>query len=298
MRVLEPITVTDAMLNASNVPETDYPVWASGTAYVAGNRVIRLSTHRIYEAIAPSTGQTPELDLTATYWLDIGATNRWRAFDKKLGDKVSQAGSLSYTITPATLVDSFAFFGIEASELTLIITDPTEGEIYNESFELIDNSGVIDAWTYVYEPLEYVTEKFVRGVPVYSGVEVQIILSSPETANVAEIVMGRDRKLGETMVGTGIGITDYSRKERDDFGNALILQRAYSDRVSFIFSFPTSDALRVKRILARLRATPAVFYAGEDTDQYGTTVFGFYSDFDIPLTTSLSFATMEVEGLT
>ena len=46
MKLIRPTTLTDAMLTSSTAPENDYAVWASGTAYAVGSRVILTSTHR------------------------------------------------------------------------------------------------------------------------------------------------------------------------------------------------------------------------------------------------------------
>ena len=53
MFVLAPIPITDAVLTASNLPETDYAAWSSGTAYSTGALVIVTST-----SLPKSTGET------------------------------------------------------------------------------------------------------------------------------------------------------------------------------------------------------------------------------------------------
>ena len=52
MRIIRPTVVTPSMLTACNVAETEYPTWAGGTTYAAGDRVIYL--HVIYESLAGS----------------------------------------------------------------------------------------------------------------------------------------------------------------------------------------------------------------------------------------------------
>ena len=60
MKIIAPFELTGAMLTSSTVPETDYAEWAAGTAYSVGQKVIRLTTHRAYEALTSSTGKVPE----------------------------------------------------------------------------------------------------------------------------------------------------------------------------------------------------------------------------------------------
>lgn len=78
MKIIRPIALTDAMLTASNVPETDYAAWSIGSPFLAGEHCIVVSTHKIYEALVNVTGgSSPEVDVLAAVpkWLEIGATN-------------------------------------------------------------------------------------------------------------------------------------------------------------------------------------------------------------------------------
>lgn len=296
MRVVEPIVITEAMLTSSNVLEADAAAWSVGTAYSIGALVIR--SHAVYEAVQAHTGQDPLLDPGGTYWLRLGATNRWKAFDRLISGPVIQAGAITYTLQIGRLADAVAFFGLNASSVRVKVTDPVDGVIFDETREIVDNAAVFDGWSYCFEPVIYDTQEIVTGAPIYSGVTLDITVSSGGTTQVGQIVVGRDQILGEALVDTSIGIEDFSRKDRDEFGNAIIVERAYAQTATFRFGFPTEDARRIRGILARLRAIPAVYYAGPGSSQFGTTVYGFFRDFSIPLTTNRSFGSLEVEGLT
>lgn len=296
MRVVEPVRVTGAVLHASNIVEDDAPSWAGTQAYQVGDRVIR--SHRIYEAVSDHTGENPDTDLARAYWIDIGATNRWRAFDRLISDPVTKAGDVIYTLTPVTLCDCVALFGLDAGAVRIRVTDIDGTLLYDQARAIVDNTGVVDAWSYVFEPVTYDTQEIFADLPIYSGTSVEITVSSAGITRVGQIVIGRNQLLGETLANTEIGFEDFSRKERDAFGNAVLVERPYAQTVSFRFAFPTSDARRINGILARLRATPAVFFAGDDTSQFATTIYGFFSDFHVPLTTNRSFANLDVEGLT
>lgn len=95
MDFIKPIKITDNELISSTIPETDYVEWASGTTYSAGTRVIVTAQgiHKVYESLVGSNlGNYPPTDITSK-WLEIGATNRWKAFDGKLGSHT--AGTLA-----------------------------------------------------------------------------------------------------------------------------------------------------------------------------------------------------------
>jgi hypothetical protein len=71
-RLLQPVTVTDAVLRASSVEEDDAPAWAAGATYAKGARVV--DGHRVYESLIDgNVGNAPP----STQWLDVAATNRF-----------------------------------------------------------------------------------------------------------------------------------------------------------------------------------------------------------------------------
>ena len=49
LKVIKSISMTDAMLVATSVPETDHPVYSAATTYANGARVIL--NHKIYESV-------------------------------------------------------------------------------------------------------------------------------------------------------------------------------------------------------------------------------------------------------
>jgi len=296
MRIIEPITITEAMLLSSNVAETDAPTWDAGAGYTTGERVVR--GHALYQAVTDNTGQDPLADAASAFWVRLGATNRWKAFDRLISDPVMQAGEITYRLRPDRRVDAIAFFGVAAAAIRVTVTDPVDGVIHDQSHSLVDNSAVTDWWSYFVEPVIIVDHDVSAGIPAHTGTQIDITLTSDGITEVGQIVLGQSQALGETLTETEIGFEDFSVKERDAWGNAVIVERAYSDTTKFRFSFPTGEARRIRKILAGLRAIPAVYYAGDETGQFGTTVYGFFQDFSIPLTTTVSFGSLEVEGLT
>jgi hypothetical protein len=307
MRVIEPLAITDAILTASNVTEDDHAAWNIATAYSIGNRVIKVATHSVYEAVASTTGADPDLpanqfdaDTNPTgVWLRVGATNRWKAFDRRISDPVSRAGSITYTLTAPRIIDAVAFFGLAAEAVTVTVKDTEGGTVTTETRAIVDTSEIIDWFTYfTWDPM-FQTEALFTGLPVYAGYDIEITISAPDgTAQVGQIVPGRARNLGTTTAGTEIGIRDFSRKDRDSFGNAVLIERAFAQTVSFQFAMPTGDERRVQRILSRLRATPAVYYSDAADLARATLVYGFFPDFLAPLASAgVTFATLEVEGL-
>ena len=299
MKVIPPITIDDSVLTSSNVPENDYPEWASGTTYAIDDRVIVTATHVIYESVVGSnTGNAPATD-DGTHWIAVGSTNRWRAFNGRLSDQVSQSGSIEYTLALSGLVYGIAFFGLEASSVQVQIVDDFSAEVFNETKSIIDNTYVVDWLSWLDEPVIYDSEALFLWIPGRSGYTVTITIDAGAgSAKVGQIVLGKIYELGTATEGTTVGFKDYSTKEMDDFGNLNIVPRDYSRNVTFNFAFKTRDARRILRILSSLRATPAVYFMGDGTSDFATTVYGSFPDFEAPLNVGeISYSSIKVEGL-
>jgi len=298
MRVIEPIQMTDAILTDSNVPEDDFPEWDVATGYTTGQKVIVLSTHRIYEALQSTTGDDPVTD-DGTNWLDIGATNRWAVFDGSVESQTTQANSIQYEFTVDGVYQGLALLNLVGGQLTVDIDDPVKGVQPTRTFDLIDNSAVIDWFTYFFAPIVQLEDIIVSDLPIYNGSIVTIEVTAPTDVKIGEIVLGTDYNLGTSTTGGVLGIEDFSTKQKDEFGRTFILERAFANTVNFQFAFPIGRARNVRSILSQLRAKPAVYYTRPDLVEYGANVYGFPTDFRINLeTTQVAFASLEIEGLT
>jgi hypothetical protein len=301
MKLIKPVTVTDSILLSSTVPENDYAEWSSGTTYSIGDRVIVVSVHKVYESlISSNTANNPTTD-NGTKWLDLGATNRWKAFDKKIGDPVTQITSAEYVLNdPNSSITAVALFGLQGISANVTVTDNIDGEVYNETIGLLDNKNIIDWYTYFFEEQTQLQEALFLNIPPYVGSDVQITVTNTtgQDVKIGQIVSGFFSEIGLTTYGTSVSIEDFSRKETDAFGNFIVVERAFAQLVDYNVSYPTQNTRKIQSTLAQYRATPIVYIGSEDTS-YGTVVYGFYRRFDLTLETpSYSLGAIEVEGLT
>lgn len=303
MRVTIPTTITDAMLTSTNVTEDDYDVWDNSTDYAAEEYVIVIgTTHKVYKAVqasGPSTSPVdPTTDTDSSHWLEVSATNRWKPFDNKSAIQCQRANTITYTFGSVGLVDGVALYGLDATEANLTITRDAVEE-YNQTVSLENDDAVLDWYDYFFEPITYRDRMEFSEVPPYSdAVYVVTINKSGDTAKVGQIVLGRKRTIGDSLYSPRLGFLDFSTKERDTFGNAYLLQREFSQTVDYEVKIPESASGRIFALLADLRATPAGWSAGDDTDDLGTTVFGYLDNFDIliekPEYTELSLKVQEL----
>ncbi|MBL8560904.1 MAG: hypothetical protein JNN06_01370 [Gemmobacter sp.] len=299
MRLIESIDITPGMLTSSSIAEDDHPAWSSATSYGLGARVIK--AHRVWESVqASNLNHDPESDASSTWWVDVGATNRWRAFDSQLAPAVSASTDIVYVITLNKRIDAIAMFGLIGSSVRLRVLDGASAVQYDQTFELASARQINGWWDWFFAPFELVPSLIINNVPGYLGWRVEITIGGSGSRAVGEILLGRRIELGTSLVGTKVGFRDFSVKERDQWGGWQIVKRGYSRTVDYQFSLPQSDVDRVFRTILRNRARMCVFSAGDDTDEFGLTVLGFVNDdgLSIPVTSPTCFASLSVEGLT
>jgi hypothetical protein len=122
MYVIKPNPINDAALVSSTVPETDHPAWNPATSYTVGDRVIRATTHKVYEAIlAGANAGLPEN--TPARWVAVGSTNRWRMLDSEVGSVTSAPGSLSVVLAPG-YATALALLEVDAQSISVTVTSP------------------------------------------------------------------------------------------------------------------------------------------------------------------------------
>jgi len=296
MRIIKPVAVTPAILTSSNVPETDYAAWSAATAYAVGDKA--MYNHRNYEALVAHTGANPETDTSdPPKWLDLGATNRWRIFDDRVGSLTEQTGSIAVELQPGAVINSVALFNLLGRSAMVTLTDPVDGIVYQRTVSLVD-AGVSDWYEWFFAPIGRQTDFVLLDLPAYGTATLSVTIdNASDTAAVGHLVMGRQAELGVAVYGSGVGITDYSRKETDTFGNSVVVERSFSKRAEFDVVVDTPQIGRVQRLLASLRAQPVVWIGAEGYES--TFLFGYYRDFQISISgPSVSDASITIEGLT
>jgi hypothetical protein len=295
MQIIKPIDITEAVLVASSVPEDDYPPWDSTTSYLLGNRCLR--NRRIYEALVANSGVDPAGSATnPATWLDLGMDNRWRMFDDKVGSQTAQAGGIAVTLQPNAVINALALFNLQGSTVTVTMTDPVEGEVYRRTLSLVD-VGVNRWYDWFFAPIGRHTDLVLLDLPAYGTAQLNVTIDNAgDPAACGHLVAGTQVELGVALYGANAGITNYSRTDIDEFGNASVVERAYSKRASFDIRLDTARVATVQRLLASLRARPVV-WIGEPSYE-ATIVFGFLKDFNLSISgPSISDGTLTIEGL-
>lgn len=298
MKVIKPHQITDSMLVSTTIPENDAPAWVSGTTYAVGDRVMRVNVHKVYERLGAGAGtKVPELD--PTNWLDVGPTNRWAPFDNVVGTLATGPSPLNYTLRTG-FTDSLALFELTGRYVDLVMKDATGGTIVYQKRIDLEVGDIESIYDWFFSELDLRNDLVVTDLPSqYASAELSITLNTTSgNASVGVIKPGLATDLGATQNGAKVGIDDYSRKERDEFGNLVITERSYSKNGSFTMWITPGSFNRIYRTLASLRATPCVYIGTEIAGFEPLLIYGFFTSFsmEIPYRT-YQLCSLDIEGL-
>lgn len=303
MKVVPPITITDAILTSSTVAEpsgADPSAWSNATAYVIGNLVYLASTHRVYECIQGNTNHDPSTDTANTYWIDAGPTNRWKMFDLLRSTGSIGSSPMTVVLTPGVRVDSIGAFGLVADSITVTVTSDGD-EVYSASLDLRTRE-TVTWYDYFFDDFDIRSEFARFDLPPYTDAVVTVTLTRA-TGNITcgGIVLGRFVDLGRTIHGAQNDADNFSKIARDDNGVATLQQKRTvpkNNATTILRKEAVNKALKARE---DLNAVPAMWSGLDDaTSGYFAPllILGVYKQFTItmdqPDTATLTLSLEEI----
>lgn len=299
--VVNPLEITPAMLLSTNVPETDYAAWASGTTYALNDRVILTSTHKVYQSLqAANTNKDPVTQ--PLWWIEVSPTNRWKLFDNSLSVSTAQATNITYTIQPGQAINALAALNVQnATSAVITVYSPftgSPGVVYSATVDFSPLPPAPDWWSFFYGARLAQTQFVKTDIPSYSDCRVKVELIGGAALSVGALLMGQQRAFGLGIkYGARLGIQDYSRKETNEFGDTVLVQRAFAKRANFDMLVDKDEVDALQNFLSAVRATVCLWIGSDDYES--TTIYGFYKNFDILINyPEHADCELEIEGLT
>ena len=271
MKVVPPIAVTAANMT-SNVAAMDFEAYSLTKAYQVGESVTINNIN--WEALIANTGKNPETDKSSPpNWLNKGATNRWKMFNKRVGNTwtlgsfTSNPESIDVSITPAARINSFGLVGVRASSVRVVMNVPgTTDPVYDKTFAMSIKAG--GSW-YRYFFGEFTTKDNVAqfDLPPFNNATVRFIVSAPGgTARVGMLVVGMSRDIGWARFGSGVSIESYSTIKEDDFGGVTITPKGKRRVVDFDIGMYANKVSSALRVLEPLSDTAALYIGAVSAD--------------------------------
>lgn len=295
MKVIKPVPITSSILVSSTAVEA-YSAWNASTAYSVGNRVIRTTTQRVYQRIiAGTTATAPESD--STNWLDLQPTNTWAMFDGEISTQTTATSALTTVIKPG-YVNSLGLFGLVGTTLSVTVRDGISGPIIYQFDKSLEGSVISDYYQYFFEPFIQLDRVILTDLPVYANAHITVTITSAGSVKCGVLLAGTSYDLGSTQYGATSSITDYSKKETDQFGITTFVKRAFSDKISVSLVLNNAQLQKVKTVLTDVRSAPCAWIATDYTGYDTLNTYGFYKDFTITVAyPNQSLCSLEIEGL-
>ena len=299
LRIVRPVGITDEMLKDCNVEPSKYDAWDVAATYQQGKRVYLASTHLVYQSTKDAnTGNDPS-DAGSAFWVVVGPTNRWAMFDASFSTLTKNPNKISFTVQPGQVVSTFSATSItDVERVEIKITSASAGGVvYDETFDIAGES--IDAgwWQFFFGTRSIPNQLTVFNLPPSDDAVIEVTFTGRENLSVGTVLFGLYESFGIGIsLGSRVGIRDYSRKETNEFGESLLVRRAYAHRMTIELMIPTYEVDGIQQFLSDIRATPVLWTA---TKRFTSMTFvGFYKNFEILIAyPNQALVELEIEGL-
>ena len=295
MKVIKPVAFNPATHLVSSTAVETYSAWAAGTTY-AKDAFVDYGTHIYQSLVNSNTSNQP--DTSPTQWVLIGPDNTHAMFDGQTSTATSSTSPLTVVLTTG-LANSLAVLGLVGTQLVVQVRDGAGGPLVYDRTISLDGTFIYDWYQYFFEPNVQVGEVVLTDLPPYLNARLTVTLTGTGTIQIGTLTFGTQYELGDAEYGASLGIIDYSKKETDEFGTTTFVQRDFSKRLTARLLLPNVQINRVQRVLADVRAQPAVWVTTDVDELRPLTVFGFFRDFAIEVAyPTQSYCSLEIEGLT
>ena len=273
------------MVTSTNVPETDYTEWASGTTYALAARVRVTSTHKVYQSTqASNLNHTPTDPANiGVWWQEVSPTNRYKMYDTSTSTVTTNTTSIDFTVNPGTVTNGLGFIGLQnVNTARVIMVDPVDGTVFDTTYDLREIIPEANWHSYYFGLTSLISDFTITDLPSYGSATIRVILTGGTGVEVGlgTFIMGQQRSLGlGTEYGARISIQDYSRNEYNDYGDLILVKRNFSQRASFETTLTAAETDYVNRFITGLRSSPVLWIGTEDYES--TIIFGIFKEFEI-----------------
>lgn len=293
MYAINPINTNYTFGSSVAITETPwtYRVWSMGEQAYEGRG--------LYEVIVEMTTDSPYVGIyeDPPTWKYIGAINKYKMLDNIQGTQTIDEEPLStFTFFSTEPIDSVAILNCYCEEIAFIV-EKDGGVIYSKIIPMVDNSMVLDWWEYFFLASGILTEIIVTDIPFTYGAEVQLAFSPLNGfTKIGELIVGSQFFIGWTQFDISLSIIDFSKKERDEFGNTVIIEGNYFKKIDYPIVIENDSVNSVYKFLQIYRAKP-ILWIGE-IERPETIVYGFFRDFSIVISNpKTSTCSLQIEGI-
>lgn len=268
-----PITISDANIEALNVPENDYPVWLVGSTYGLGDRVIitGVDIHQIWRSVAAgNVGHNPlaEVDLdNPVYWALEGATNAYKMFDQYISTMTEREDSVSFTLKAMGMINTIGFFGLKGDTITLTIREEDGTFISTETRDLVSYATFNSEWDTFFTPflsIDFIVFKDL--LPNFDG-RFEITISGP-SCGIGAVVPAYGYEFNVISRNSANTPKDYSIKTEKTPGVFEFVKGPSALESELEFSFPSQQIDLLNRLVKQQFSLPTLVIGNDGYESF------------------------------
>lgn len=284
MRVIPPLTITAAQLTSTTCaePHATETAYNAGTTYAIGNEVVVAADHRTYKSLqAGNVGHAPIS--SPTWWLDVGATNRYRMFDLLRNTQTEQASPLTVVITPGVRCNSIALLGLVGDSVTVSIT--SGGSTVYTFTQNLSTREVLDWYDYFFLPFSTMPSVVLFDLPPYTNAIITVAITRASgNVKCGGLVLGSYVYIGDVQYDAESDALNFSTVDRSTFGDSVLIPRRTVPKTNQTILCKKDRVDKVRDLRTAMNAVPAVWSGLDDsTDGYSEAllILGYYRRFTI-----------------
>lgn len=283
---------------------TDEIEWVSGVDYPVGTIVTRSSTHKTYYRVATGTGSgftlaSPPESGDVLHWTEYGPTNKWSMFVLDRNTASIQPDMIQVLIRPGQRVDAIALSGLVADAVSITVHNASLGTLYTHTTKL--SVRATQDWSdYFFGAFSAQKPSVVRfDLPPVTDCTIAVtILHRGGIAECAALVAGMSINLGTTQAQPVSESLNFSKIERDSFGNSILVPRRTIPKTSQTLFIRKDQVNSIRAARTSLNAKPAIWSGLDDesTHDYfeSLLILGVYKEFTINMVYN-DFATINLQ---
>ncbi|MYN42746.1 hypothetical protein GTP55_25715 [Duganella sp. FT109W] len=213
-----------------------------------------------------------------TYWLPVGATNRWKMFDAYNNTQTERADSIVIEIDPKAIAQGVYLGNVDAAEIIVTSTDPTAGVVYRQVTSMQTSSSGSSFYRWLFGRRRRRSYFLTLDLPLYYNTRVKIEIKNPGgIARCGMCNIGPIEDIGFSQYGLGTDIKDYSTTRFNFDGTSETTERGFSKRMTLDVVLDNDMIDYVQEWLAARRQKSLVYIGAVE---FGSTVLcGKFSSF-------------------
>ena len=213
-----------------------------------------------------------------TYWLAVGATNRWKMFDTYNNTQTENPESIVIEVDPKAIAQGVYIGNAEAAEIVITSTDPVSGVVYSQTTSMQTSSSGSSFYRWLFGRRRRKTYFLTLDLPLYYNTRVKIEIKNPgSVARCGMCNIGPIEDFGYSQYGLGTDIRDYSTTRFNFDGTSETVERGFSKRMTIDVELDNDMIDYAQERLAAGRQRSLVYIGAP---QFGSTVLcGKFSSF-------------------